>query len=83
MLYQYQCACCNKVVTANDKECQHCGSHHIRSPYGFWIFCVFACLMVAITFKVGQIYLNNHQTDTPEQITLLNVLNQDSNKADH
>lgn len=83
MLYQYHCACCNKVVTANDKECRHCGSQHIRSPYGFWMFCIVACLFAAISFKLGQIYLNNHQTDAPEPVTLLDVLNQDSNKPNH
>ena len=31
MLYQYHCACCDKVVASTDKECPYCGSHHIRS----------------------------------------------------
>ncbi len=33
MLYQYHCACCDKVVASTDKSCPYCGSHHIRSPY--------------------------------------------------
>ena len=40
MLYQYHCACCDKVVASTDKSCPYCGSHHIRSPYGLWMFCV-------------------------------------------
>lgn len=77
MLYhQYHCACCEKVLTAEDKECPECGSHNIRSPYGFWIFCVAACLAVAVVFQVVQVYFQDHQ-DTPTQQTLLQVLNQD------
>ena len=52
MHYQYHCACCNKAVASTDKECNQCGSHNIRSPYGFWIFCVTVCLAAAIMFKV-------------------------------
>lgn len=57
MLYQYHCACCEKTVSANEKTCSNCGSQNIRTPYGFWLFCVFACLIVAIAFKAGQVYL--------------------------
>nr|EKW7790676.1 hypothetical protein [Acinetobacter baumannii] len=52
MLYQYHCACCDKVVASTDKSCPYCGSHHIRSPYGLWMFCVMACLAVVVVFKV-------------------------------
>ncbi len=54
MLYhQYRCACCNRVVESSEKECGTCGSHNIRSPYGFWLFCILACLAAAVVFKVG------------------------------
>lgn len=75
MLYQYHCACCDKVVASTDKSCPYCGSHHIRSPYGLWMFCVMACLAVVVVFKVFHIYIQNHQ-DTPTQSTLLDVLNE-------
>lgn len=51
MLYQYHCACCDKVVASTDKECPYCGSQHIRSPYGMWMFCVAACLAVVVVIK--------------------------------
>ena len=35
MLYQYHCACCETVVASTDKDCPNCGSHNIRSPFGF------------------------------------------------
>ena len=38
MYYQYHCACCDKVVEAGQKECHACGSHNIRSPYGFGFY---------------------------------------------
>ena len=43
MLYQYHCACCETVVASTDKDCPNCGSHNIRSPFGFWIFCSMSC----------------------------------------
>ena len=75
MLYQYHCACCNRVVESTDKECIDCGSHNIRSPYGFWIFCFLFCLAAVIVFKVVHVYLKDHQ-ETPVQTSLLTVLQQ-------
>ncbi len=75
MLYQYHCACCNRVVESTDKECIDCGSHNIRSPYGFWIFCILTCLAAVIVFKVVHVYLQDHQ-ETPVQTSLLTVLQQ-------
>ncbi|MFT4021340.1 MAG: hypothetical protein QM666_07475 [Acinetobacter sp.] len=60
MMYQYRCACCNKVLLSNDKSCPSCGSHHIRSPFGFWFFCIVACLVVAVSVMFGKIYLKNN-----------------------
>ena len=51
MLYQYHCACCDKVVASTDKECPYCGSQHIRSPFGLWVFCVAACFVVVVVIK--------------------------------
>jgi hypothetical protein len=75
MLYQYHCACCDRVVESTDKECIDCGSHNIRSPYGFWIFCILTCLAAVIVFKVVHVYLQGHQ-ETPVQTSLLTVLQQ-------
>lgn len=77
MHYQYHCACCNKVVASTDKECTNCGSHNIRSPYGFWILCIMACLAVAIMFKVVHVYLQDHQ-EIPIKQSLFDVLQQDN-----
>jgi len=81
MILQYQCACCNEVVSSTQKVCPKCGSQHIKSPYNLWIFCLAACFVVAITFKIGHVYVKNHQTETPTQVTLLDVLQQDSKQA--
>jgi hypothetical protein len=78
MLYQYHCACCNRVVESTEKECIDCGSHNIRSPYGFWIFCILTCLAAVIVFKVVHVYLKDHQ-ETPVQTSLLTVLQQEEN----
>ena len=80
MHYQYHCACCNKVVASTDKECTRCGSHTIQSPYGFWIFCIIACLAAALIFKAAHIYLQDRQ-EIPVQQSLLDVLQQDSKSA--
>ena len=79
MQYQYHCACCNKAVASTDKECNSCGSHNIRSPYGFWIFCNMACLAVAVTFKFVHVYLQDHQ-ETPKQQSIFDVLQQDNKR---
>lgn len=78
MLYhQYRCACCNRILAATDKECPECGSHTIRSPYGFWIFCMAACLAVAVVFQVVRVYFQGHQDTPPTQKTILQILNQE------
>ncbi len=79
MHYQYHCACCEKTVQSSEKVCQSCGSQNIRTPYGFWMFCIFACLMVAIVFKVGHVYLQDHQS-VPVQQGFLNSLEQGNQK---
>ncbi|AXY60366.1 hypothetical protein QR674_08105 [Acinetobacter chinensis] len=80
MLYhQYHCACCDKVVASVAKECPECGSHNIRSPYGFWIFCIVTCLVVIVIVKSVHVYLNSHQE--PAHPTLLDVLNQGNQKT--
>ncbi len=81
MLYQYHCGCCDKVVASNQKACHECGSQNIRTPYGFWLFCIFACLIAAITFKLVHVYLKDHQS-VPVQQSFLDSLNQ-SNKNSH
>jgi len=83
MLYQYHCACCDKVVASTDKECPYCGSHHIRSPYGLWMFCFAACLAVVVIVKIAHLY-SQHQDEQPVQTnSIFEVLkqnNSDSNK---
>lgn len=79
MLYQYHCACCNKVVSSTDKECPHCGSHHIRSPYGLWMFCIVACFAAVLLIKGMHAYIQNQQQvdDIPTQsTTIFDVLKQ-------
>ncbi|OAL78358.1 hypothetical protein AY606_07915 [Acinetobacter sp. SFB] len=74
MLYQYHCACCDQVVeSAHHKECTNCGSHNIKSPYGFWIFCVLTCLAAVIIFRVVHIYLQDPQ-EIPVQPSVLEVI---------
>ncbi len=80
-MYQYQCACCNKTLFQSDKECQHCGSHHIRSPFSGWLFCILACLAVVVTLKLVHVYVQNHQDDVPRQQSIFDVLSQDEHKG--
>ena len=75
---QYHCGCCNQAVLASDKECQNCGSHNIKSPYGFWIFCVLTCLALAVTLKISKLYLADHQ-EVPITQSVLKMIN-DKNK---
>ena len=77
MHYQYHCACCNKVLASSDKECSERGLHNIRSPYGFWIFCILSCLAVTILFKSVQVYLQQHDTEATTQLNIFEVLKQD------
>lgn len=80
MMYQYHCACCNKVLNNTARECSECGSHHIRSPFSMWIFCIMACLVVAITIKLVHVYIQDHQ-DTPAQFNLFTALDKDKNHS--
>ena len=62
-MYQYRCACCNQVLSSTDKSCPNCGSHNIRSPFGFWFFCVMTCFVVAIGVMAGKLYLKQNQDE--------------------
>ena len=73
MLYQYHCACCDHALASTDKECPHCGSHHIRSPYGFWMFCLAACFVVVSVFHLANITAKT-QPETPKPPSLIDVL---------
>ena len=79
-MYIYRCACCNEALTQHDKECHSCGSHHIRSPFNSWIFCIIACLAVVVTIKIVQVYIQSHQ-EVPVQQSLLDVLNKENHKT--
>ena len=78
MLYQYHCACCETVVASTDKDCPNCGSHNIRSPFGFWIFCIVACLAAAIIVKSVQVYLADRNSEPAAVTSLFDVLNHDN-----
>lgn len=75
MLYQYHCACCEKVVESGDRSCSSCGSQNIRTPYGFWLFSIFACLMVAIILKASHVYIQDKQ-EVPKQQNILDTISQ-------
>ena len=79
MQYQYHCACCEKVVPSTEKVCHHCGSQNIKTPYGFWLFCITACLFAAVIFKVSHVYLKDHQS-VPVQAGFLSTLEQTNHK---
>lgn len=82
MHYQYHCACCDRIVASGQKICSECGSQNIKTPYGFWLFCLAACLVVALVFKAVHIYLQDHQS-IPVQKTFLDSLNErDKNQSD-
>ena len=74
----YQCACCNKTVPSTTTACPECGSHSIRSPYGFWIFCLMTCLAAAIIFNVVHVYVKNHSQDVPAKDTIFSALQLES-----
>ena len=78
MLYQYHCACCETVVASTDKDCPNCGSHNIRSPFGFWIFCIVACLAEAIIVKSVQVYLTDRNSEPTAVTSLFDVLNHEN-----
>ncbi|TXJ03650.1 MAG: hypothetical protein E6Q26_03405 [Acinetobacter sp.] len=67
MLYQYHCACCDKVVASTDKACPYCGSQHIKSPYGLWMFCVAVCFAVVIIIQLAHLYVQHQQDDRSVQ----------------
>ncbi|MCF8998141.1 hypothetical protein [Acinetobacter nectaris] len=73
MMYisHYKCACCNQKRKLHQKSCPHCGSHALKSPFGFWSFCVFTCLGVAVAVTASNIYF--HQTED-KQPTISNSL---------
>ncbi len=74
MLSQYHCACCEKVVASTDKECPYCGSQHIRSPYGLWMFCIAACLVVVVIAKVVHVYVQqNHEDQVMQKNSLFEI----------
>lgn len=77
MHYQYHCACCDKVVEASQKTCNDCGSHHIRSPIGFWLFCIMTCLIAAIIVKAVHVYLQNSQ-EAPVATSLFEILKEEN-----
>ena len=81
MLYQYHCACCEKAVSSNVKTCTSCGSQNIRTPFGFWLLCIFACLIVAIAFKVGHVYLQAEH-EVPSQQGFLDALHKTNKNLD-
>jgi len=65
MLYrQYRCGCCNGVVASYEKECPRCGSHHIKSPYGFWILCFLVCFSFIVIFKLIHFYKNESYVES-------------------
>lgn len=67
-------------MASSDKECPNCGSHHIRSPYGWWVFCLVGCFAVVLVFKAVQYYVQTHEDDTPEQQSIIDVLNTNNGK---
>ncbi|MEB3766391.1 hypothetical protein FXN70_01330 [Acinetobacter sp. MD2] len=73
-MYQYRCACCDQIVSATEKSCPNCGSHTIRSPFGFWFFCIVACLLVAIAIMVGKLYFSPEQMTPSPQGVMQQVL---------
>ena len=81
MHYQYHCACCNKVVSSTERECSSCGSHSIRSPFGFWIFCIMSCLVAAVLVKSAHLYMQNTTHEVPAQHSLLQLLQHEQNNS--
>ncbi|WP_171407284.1 hypothetical protein [Acinetobacter sp. B51(2017)] len=79
--YQYHCACCDHTVNADAHTCPNCGSHQIKSPFGFWIFCILTCLALVIALKLVHAYLQHDQPIVPEQQSLFEVLTFDHNKT--
>ena len=63
MLYQYHCACCDKIVASTEKVCPYCGSQHIKSPYGLWGLCIVACLVIVVFVKLTHVH-NQYQQNT-------------------
>lgn len=80
MLFKYKCACCDHVLTSQDKECTQCGSQHIKSPIHLWVFAAIACLIAVSIFKIGQVYLQD-QNDAPTQKSFFSVIEQGKSKV--
>ncbi len=49
-----------------------------RSPFGFWIFCIVACLAAAIIVKSVQVYLAHRNSEPAAVTSLFDVLNHDN-----
>ena len=82
MWYQYHCACCDKVVASTDKSCPYCGSQHIRSPYGLWMFCIAACFALIVVIKLGHLYSEHQQDDRPiRNNSIFEMYNQQDNNS--
>jgi hypothetical protein len=82
MLYQYHCACCDKVVASTDKECPYCGSQHKRSPFGLWMFCVSACFGVVVVIKFVHLYSQHYEEEPPAQTSsIFEIFKQDSTES--
>lgn len=79
LCYQYHCACCDQIVASDIQTCPNCGSHQIKSPFGFWIWCILTCLALAIGLRLVHIYLHQDYKIMPEQKSLLDVLTFDQN----
>jgi hypothetical protein len=78
--YQYHCACCNRTVDADAHTCPECGSHQIKSPFGFWVFCILTCLALMIALKLVHVYLQQEHQGLPQHKSLFEVLTFDQKK---
>jgi hypothetical protein len=65
-LSHYTCACCNKKRKLYQKSCPHCGSHALKSPFGFWSFCFFTCLGVAFVVTASNFYFHTNEEKLPK-----------------
>ncbi len=80
--YQYRCACCNQIVEADTHTCPECGSHQIKSPFGFWIFCIVTCFALVIALQVIHRLLAHEQQAPPEEQRLFEVQPLQNNNKD-
>lgn len=70
---QSRCACCNQAVEADTHTCPECGSHQIKSPFGFWVFCIVTCFALVIALQLTHSYLKHEQQVLPEQQRLFEI----------